>query len=67
MQARVSLWCSLADLGWPVPPREALSKAELVEEERLHNAMLEARQFASVDDVQAYCRSLRALVGTKNC
>ncbi|KAG8219521.1 hypothetical protein J3R82DRAFT_471 [Butyriboletus roseoflavus] len=67
MQARVSLWCSLAELGWPVPPREPLSKAELVEEERLHHAMLEARRYASEDDLQTYCRSVRSFVGSKSC
>lgn len=66
MQARVSLWCSLAELGWPVPLREPLSKAELVEEERLHQAMLEARRFASEDDLQTCCRSFRAFVGCKS-
>ncbi|KAI9570267.1 hypothetical protein HD554DRAFT_2085025 [Boletus coccyginus] len=65
MHARVSLWCSLAELGWPVPPREPLSKAELVEEERLHHAMLEARRFASEDDL-TYCRSVRSFVGSKS-
>ncbi|KAF8560048.1 S-adenosyl-L-methionine-dependent methyltransferase [Imleria badia] len=67
MHARVSLWCSLAELGWPVPPREPLSKAELVEEERLHHAMLEARRFASEDDLLTYCRSVRSFVGSKSC
>jgi len=66
MQARVSLWCSLAEMGWPVPPREPLSKAELMEEERLHQAMLEARRFANEDDLQTYCRSMRAFVGCKS-
>lgn len=67
MHARVSFWCSLAELGWPVPPREPLSKAELVEEERLHHAMLEARRFASEDDLLTYCRSVRSFVGSKSC
>lgn len=67
MHARVSLWCSLAEMGWPVPPREPLSKAELVEEERLHRAMLEARRFASEDDLLTYCRSVRSFVGSKSC
>ncbi|KAF8973505.1 S-adenosyl-L-methionine-dependent methyltransferase [Flammula alnicola] len=38
MQARVSLWCSLDNIGWPLPAREPLSKAELIEEERLREA-----------------------------
>ncbi|KAG2149593.1 hypothetical protein BD769DRAFT_344875 [Suillus cothurnatus] len=66
MQARISLWCSLAELGWSVPPREAMSKAELVEEERLYRAMLEARRFASEEDLYTPCRSVRILVGYKD-
>ncbi|OJA19573.1 S-adenosylmethionine-dependent methyltransferase [Rhizopogon vesiculosus] len=66
MQARISLWCSLAELGWSVPPREAMSKAELVEEERLYRAMLEARQYASEEDFHTPCRSVRIFVGYKD-
>lgn len=66
MQARISLWCSLAELGWSVPPREAMSKAELVEEERLYQAMLEARRFASEEDLHTPCRSVRIFVGYKD-
>lgn len=67
MHARVSLWCSLSGLGWPIPPREPLSKAELIEEERIRRGMLEARKFASVDDFQIPCRAARVLVGYKSC
>ncbi|KIJ66297.1 hypothetical protein HYDPIDRAFT_86952 [Hydnomerulius pinastri MD-312] len=67
MQARISLWCSLSELGWAVPPREPLSKAELVEEERLYQAMLEARRFASEEDLQTPSRSVRIFVGYKGC
>jgi len=66
MQARISLWCSLSELGWSVPPREAMSKAELVEEERLYQAMLEARRFASENDFHTPCRSIRIFVGYKD-
>ncbi|KAH7886106.1 hypothetical protein F5I97DRAFT_2025859 [Phlebopus sp. FC_14] len=67
MQARISLWCSLSEFGWTVPAREPLTKAELVEEERLHQAMLEARRFASEEDLQTPCRSVRIFVGYKAC
>ncbi|KAF8846045.1 hypothetical protein BDN67DRAFT_12654 [Paxillus ammoniavirescens] len=67
MQARISLWYSLRELGWAVPPREPLSKAELVEEERLYQAMLEARRFASEEDLQTPCRSIRVFLGYKGC
>ncbi|KAJ3829833.1 hypothetical protein F5880DRAFT_1519593 [Lentinula raphanica] len=65
MHSRVSLWCSLCDLGWPQPAREPLSKAELIEEERMREAMLESRQTASLEDQQTPCRSIRVLVGFK--
>lgn len=65
MQARVSIWCSLTGIGWPFPAREALSKAELIEEERIRENMLEARQFASDEDRHIPCRAMRVLVGYK--
>lgn len=65
MQLRVSLWCSVKDIGWPLPPREPLTKAELIEEERMREAMLEARRNATFEDQQLPCRSVRVLVGFK--
>jgi len=65
MQTRTALWCSLTGIGWPFPPREPLSKAELIEEERIRAAMIEARTSAEVDDPPTVCRSIRILVGYK--
>ncbi|KII93159.1 hypothetical protein PLICRDRAFT_99692 [Plicaturopsis crispa FD-325 SS-3] len=65
MQARVSLWCSLTEMGWTLPPREPLSKAELLEEERVHQAMLEGRRHAVEEDFEQVCRSMRVMVGFK--
>jgi hypothetical protein len=65
MQTRVALWASMTNLGWPAPQREPLSKAELIEEERIRQAMLEARKLASPEDFQTPCRSTRILIGTK--
>lgn len=65
MQARISLWCSLNNIGWPLPPREPLSKAELIEEERMREAMLEARKHAPAEDLQIPCRTCRVLIGYK--
>ncbi|KAJ6621207.1 S-adenosyl-L-methionine-dependent methyltransferase [Mycena sp. CBHHK59/15] len=65
MQTRTALWCSLTGIGWQFPPREPLSKAELIEEERLRAAMLEARTFAD-EEPPTLCRSLRVLVGYKH-
>ncbi|KAF8167609.1 S-adenosyl-L-methionine-dependent methyltransferase [Crassisporium funariophilum] len=63
MQARVSMWCSLDSLGWPLPSREPLSKAELIEEERLRESMIEARKYATVEEMQVPCRAVRVLIG----
>ncbi|KAJ6604807.1 S-adenosyl-L-methionine-dependent methyltransferase [Mycena vulgaris] len=65
MQTRTALWCSLTGIGWQFPPREPLSKAELIEEERIRAAMIEARTYAAEDEPPSPCRSLRVLVGYK--
>ena len=65
MKARVSHWCSLDNLGWPLPSREPLSKAELIEERRLHDNMIEARKYATVEELQIPCRSIRVVLGYK--
>ena len=65
MKARVSHWCSLDNLGWPLPNREPLSKAELIEEKRLHDNMIEARKHATVEELQIPCRSIRVVLGYK--
>lgn len=64
MQARVALWCSLTNIGWPLPPREPLSKAELIEEERVRESILEARRFSPLEE-PVPCRAVRILVGYK--
>ncbi|KAF7307089.1 UBIQUITIN-CONJUGAT-2 domain-containing protein [Mycena indigotica] len=65
MQSRTSVWCSLTGIGWPFPPREPLSKAELIEEERIRAAMLEARLYADLEEDSVPCRAMRVLVGYK--
>ncbi|KAH8099373.1 S-adenosyl-L-methionine-dependent methyltransferase [Cristinia sonorae] len=65
MHVRMSLWHSLTKHGWPYPQRDPLSKAELVEEERLRRAIMEARKSASEDEAHSICRSTRLLVGMK--
>lgn len=65
MHTRVSLWCSMNDLGWPLPPREPLSKAELIEEERLRESMIEARKQATAEEMEAPSRAVRVIVGFK--
>jgi len=65
MHVRLSLWHSLTKQGWPYPQREPLSKAELVEEERLRREILEARKLATEEELTTPSRSLRLLVGRK--
>ncbi|KAF5388526.1 hypothetical protein D9757_004671 [Collybiopsis confluens] len=66
MQSRISLWCSLEEVGWAQPVREPLTKAELIEEERKRAAISGARNDARSEDLQQMaCRSIRILVGFK--
>jgi len=68
MEARTNIGNSLESvLGWKTPRRDPLTKAELVEEERIHQAMWEARQNASLEELhtQKPSRSVRVLVGRK--
>ncbi|PPQ99563.1 hypothetical protein CVT24_005351 [Panaeolus cyanescens] len=62
MQARISLWCSLDNIGWPLPAKEPLSKAELIEEQRLRENMIEARKHATIEEMQRPCRAIRAFI-----
>jgi hypothetical protein len=65
MHYRVALWHSLIRLGWALPPQGPLTRAEVIEGERLRQAMLDARKFALEDDMQTPCRSIRMMVGIK--
>ncbi|KAH9486492.1 Demethylmenaquinone methyltransferase [Psilocybe cubensis] len=64
MQARVALWHSLNTMGWPLPMREPLSKAELIEEERVRESMMEARKRSTLEELEIPCRSIRVLIGS---
>lgn len=65
MHMRISFWCSLTELDFHLPPKEPLTKAEHIEEERIHKAIKEAMQSASDEDLQSPCRSVRVIVGFK--
>jgi len=65
MRMRMALWCSLKDIGWLVPPRETISKAEMIEEEHVRQTMLEARKYADPEDLWLPSRSVRVIVGHK--
>ena len=66
MHVRISLWHSATKYGWQYPRRDPLSKAELVEEERLRRTIIEARKLAKDDDFDTPSRAMRLLVGVKN-
>ncbi|TFK56638.1 hypothetical protein OE88DRAFT_1650028 [Heliocybe sulcata] len=65
MHARLGLWHQLSQIGWQLPARETLSKAELLEEERIHRAILESRQLAAEEEAKAFSRTARVMVGFK--
>lgn len=65
MQTRISFWASLTERGFKLPLKEPLTKAEHIEEERIHKAIKEAMQSASEEDLQTPCRSVRVIIGFK--
>lgn len=65
MHARVSLWYPMTKYGWQYPRRNPMTKAELLDEDRLRRAILEARRFAKEEEKQPTMRAIRLLVGTK--
>ncbi|KAL1757302.1 hypothetical protein FB107DRAFT_209688, partial [Schizophyllum commune] len=66
MRARISLWCTLSELGWQYPARDPLTKAQAIEEARLREALAEARRAAQQGDLQLPSRALRVMVGYKD-
>jgi hypothetical protein len=65
MRARISMWYSMTELGFSLPEREPLHKAELLEEERIRKAILDARAQAREEDFDVPCRVIRAFIGFK--
>ncbi|KAH9942928.1 hypothetical protein B0H21DRAFT_866139, partial [Amylocystis lapponica] len=65
VMVRIALWNSLVLQGWPFPRRDPLSKAEQMEEERLRQEILEARQAANEEELKDVVRSVRVIVGQK--
>lgn len=65
MQVRLSFWRSLEDVGWVFPPRDPMTKAEIVEEERLRESLMEGCKKATKEDMSQTCRAMRVIVGYK--
>ena len=60
------MWHVLKKHGWDLPRREALSKAELIEDQRFRRALEEAQKLENYEDgLKTPCRSIRLLVGVK--
>jgi len=55
----------MTELGYSFPKREPLHKAELLEEERIRKAILDARAQAQEEDFDVPCRVVRVFVGFK--
>jgi hypothetical protein len=65
MRARISIWYSMTELGFSLPKRDPLHKAELLEEERIRKAILDARARAREEDFDVPCRVMRGFTGFK--
>ncbi|GBE77747.1 hypothetical protein SCP_0106290 [Sparassis crispa] len=66
MRVRISLWHSLVRYGWEYPPRDPLSKAEVMEEERIRQDLLRARRSANGGELNACSRCIRLILGEKS-
>jgi hypothetical protein len=55
----------MTELGYSLPEREPLHKAELLEEERIRKAILDARAQAREEEFDIPCRVVRVFVGFK--
>ena len=59
------MWHPMTQYGWTYPRRNAMTKAELLDEERLRRDILVARQFAKDEEIQPPMRAIRLMVGVK--
>ena len=66
MHKRISLWYSMSQIGWQLPRRPPLSKAERIFDQTMRKAILEAQKNADGEDLSPPCRSVRLLVGMKS-
>ena len=65
MGIRLSFWHALLRCGWELPKHTPLSGAELGEEDKLRQAILEARKDATEEEFNTPVRSIRLLIGMK--
>lgn len=62
MHHRIALWSLMNDSGFEPPPREPLTKSEMVEEERLQTAIAQAGHASSAADLAQPVRSVKVRV-----
>ncbi|KAI0702334.1 hypothetical protein BC835DRAFT_1263900 [Cytidiella melzeri] len=65
MGIRLSFWHSLLRRGWGLPAQTPLSGAEIGAEDKLRQAILEARKNATEEEFHTPVRTLRLLIGVK--
>ncbi|KAI0652066.1 hypothetical protein C8Q79DRAFT_936021 [Trametes meyenii] len=65
MRGRISLWHSLVKNGWELPPRDPLSKAEILQEMQLREEILASQRLADTGEPEPPCRKVRLIVGVK--
>ena len=65
MGVRLSFWHSLLRCGWKLPTQRPLSALEREEENKLRQAILEARKQATEEEFNTPIRSFRLLMGVK--
>jgi len=65
MHHRVAHWRTLVKMGWKLPLHGPVARPEVVEEERLRQAMIEAQKLETEEDLQAPLRTFRIIVGIK--
>ncbi|KLO15043.1 S-adenosyl-L-methionine-dependent methyltransferase [Schizopora paradoxa] len=66
MQTRAAIWQSLLatqSSAWKLPTPGFLGKAELNDEDRLYQSLLEAQLHVSEEELRQPCRTLRVFVG----
>jgi len=68
MQTRAALWQSLVlsqSPAWKLPKQGIMSKADVNDDERVFQAVLEAQKNVSQEELRTPCRTLRIFVGYK--
>ena len=63
MHERIALWHPMVHYGWIYPRQSTMTESEIVEQERMRRAILDARLLAKEEDIQPQLRVIRTLIG----